>query len=81
MRKQSTPDVVLLDIGLPKINDIEACKIMRGDGLEKSLIIATTGYGHDLIGEASSKAGFDLHLIKPVDLDMLRGAILRWSQR
>jgi signal transduction histidine kinase/CheY-like chemotaxis protein len=75
------PHVVVLDIGLPKLNGIEACKQMRNEGLADSLMIAATGYGQDVDREASVQAGFNLHLIKPVDLDRLRTAIRDWSRR
>ncbi|MBX9680001.1 MAG: response regulator [Gemmataceae bacterium] len=75
------PDVVILDIGLPKLNGIEVCRQIRADGLSDALVIAATGYGQDVDREASTEAGFNLHLIKPVDLDRLRGAIREWGMR
>jgi CheY-like chemotaxis protein/two-component sensor histidine kinase len=66
------PNVVLLDIGLPKLNGYEACKAIRllpeGPG---SLIIAVTGWGQQADRIKSKEAGFSAHLTKPVDFDVL----------
>ncbi len=60
------PDVVLLDIGLPKINGYDVARVIR-EGLGSSaVLIAVTGWGQDGDRERSKEAGFDHHLIKPV---------------
>jgi PAS domain S-box-containing protein len=60
------PDVVLLDLGLPGIDGYEvALRIREKTG--KSVLIAMTGYGQAEDRERSKEAGFDYHLIKPVD--------------
>jgi PAS domain S-box-containing protein len=70
------PDAVVLDIGLPRMNGYEAARgIRRLPGLGGVLIIAATGYGQDIDREKSRDAGFDLHLVKPIDLDALLHAI------
>lgn len=66
------PAVVLLDIGLPHMNGYEACRAMRKSGLGDALIVAMTGYGHDEDRRKSREAGFDAHLVKPVELSTLR---------
>lgn len=66
------PAVVLLDIGLPNMNGYDACQAMRQNGLENALIVAMTGYGHDDDRRKSREAGFDAHLVKPVELSTLR---------
>ena len=62
------PDVILLDIGLPKLNGYEACRLIRkqlnGDAV---MLIAVTGWGQDDDRQRSLEAGFDHHLVKPVD--------------
>jgi signal transduction histidine kinase/CheY-like chemotaxis protein len=62
------PDVILLDIGMPNMNGYEACRRIRqqpgGDGV---VIIALTGWGQDEDRRRSSEAGFDEHLVKPLD--------------
>ena len=65
------PDVVLLDIGLPKLNGYEACRAMREGGLTGALIIATTGYGQEEDRRLSRQAGFDSHQLKPLRLSMI----------
>ena len=60
------PHVVLLDIGLPGSSGYEVARAVRGTpGLEKVLLIATTGYGGEADQQKSAEAGFDLHLVKP----------------
>jgi PAS domain S-box-containing protein len=66
------PDAVLLDIGLPKLNGYEVCKRLRerrwADGL---VIVALTGWGQEEDRQRSLDAGFDTHLVKPVDHSVL----------
>jgi CheY-like chemotaxis protein len=62
------PDVILLDIGLPKLNGYDACRAIRQQPRGKEImIIALTGWGQDEDRRKSQEAGFDAHLIKPVD--------------
>jgi len=62
------PDVVLLDIGLPKLNGFEVARRIRQAPWGQSMIlIAVTGWGQEEHRRASSDAGFDAHLVKPVD--------------
>ncbi len=62
------PDAILLDIGLPKMNGYEACRRIRQrlNG-SKVLILALTGWGQEEDRRKSEEAGFDGHLVKPVD--------------
>ncbi|HYE79524.1 MAG TPA: response regulator, partial [bacterium] len=62
------PDVVLLDIGLPKLNGYEVCRRLRErPGGAELLIIAISGWGQDEDRRKSQEAGFDAHFVKPVD--------------
>jgi CheY-like chemotaxis protein len=66
------PDVVLLDIGLPKMNGYEACRAIRERPWGKEMtIVAVTGWGQDDFRRRSKEAGFDGHLVKPVELSVL----------
>jgi CheY-like chemotaxis protein len=66
------PDVVLLDIGLPKIDGREVCRRIRSQPWgKKMIVIAVTGWGQDEDRRKSEDAGFDGHLVKPVDYDRL----------
>jgi len=71
------PDVALVDIGLPGLDGLEVARLLRQDPLhDELLLIALTGYGQREDREAARRAGFDTHLVKPVDFDALR-ALLR----
>ena len=62
------PDVVLLDVGLPKMSGIDACKRIRSHAWGKAIVIvALTGWGQDNDRRNTREAGFDAHLVKPVD--------------
>ena len=62
------PDVILLDIGLPKLNGFEACRRIREQPWGKGItLIAVTGWGQEEDRRRSQEAGFDYHLVKPVD--------------
>ena len=63
------PDVILLDIGLPVLNGYEAARRIREQQGQKRrpLLVALTGWGQDEDRRRSEEAGFDAHLVKPVD--------------
>ena len=64
------PHVALLDIGLPVMDGYELARRMRQiEGLGRVKLLALTGYGQDSDRERSLNAGFDEHMVKPVDLD------------
>jgi CheY-like chemotaxis protein len=65
-------DVVLLDLGMPTLNGVEACRaIRRLPGGNEAVIVALTGWGQPNYRQRSEAAGFDAHLVKPVDLPTL----------
>jgi CheY-like chemotaxis protein len=62
------PDIILLDIGLPKINGFEAARRIREQSNGKRpVLVALTGWGQDADRQRSRDAGFDAHMVKPVD--------------
>ena len=62
------PDAVLLDIGLPRLDGYEVCRRIREQSWGKDLLlVALTGWGQDEDRQKSRDAGFDGHLVKPVD--------------
>jgi two-component system CheB/CheR fusion protein len=70
------PDVMLLDIGLPKLDGFEVASRLRQDPrYDGMLLVAVTGYGTDGDRERARAAGFDHHLVKPVDPKELRELI------
>ena len=62
------PDLILLDLGMPKMNGYEACRAIRAQPCGKSVVlIALTGWGQQEDRRKSKEAGFDGHLVKPVE--------------
>jgi len=67
------PDVILLDIGLPGLNGYEVARQIRQQPKLKNIVlVALTGYGQESDRQASMKAGFDHHLIKPARMEQVR---------
>ena len=67
------PEVVVLDIGMPKLNGYEAARRIRAQqGGESIVLIALTGWGQEEDHRRSQAAGFNHHLTKPVELDALQ---------
>jgi CheY-like chemotaxis protein len=82
MAAEFDPQLVLLDIGMPKLNGYEVCRQLRSHaGGTARTIIAVTGWGqpHDL--EKSHDAGFDHHLVKPVDTQRLLQLIAQRAEQ
>jgi CheY-like chemotaxis protein len=70
------PDVVLLDIGLPGMNGFEVAQRMRSEPWSRdALLIALTGYGEAESRSRSAQAGFDFHMVKPADVNLLLARI------
>jgi CheY-like chemotaxis protein len=66
------PEVVLLDIGLPKVNGHDVCRHIRAQPWGRDImLVALTGWGQDNDRRRSHEAGFDGHLVKPVGPDAL----------
>ena len=66
------PDVALLDLGLPLMDGYELAKQLAGDGPRKRpLLVAVTGYGQASDHRRTAEAGFQAHVVKPVDLTQL----------
>lgn len=68
------PEVVLLDLGLPRMNGYDVARQLRehetGEA-PRMLLIAISGYGRDQDRQAAHDAGFDFHLTKPADPDVV----------
>jgi CheY-like chemotaxis protein len=67
------PNVALLDIGLSGLNGYEvATRIRQQAGIEGIVLVAITGYGQESDRQMATEAGFDQHLLKPVDFDRVQ---------
>ncbi len=66
------PQLVLLDIGLPGVDGYEVARQLRDEFGRGVRLVAMTGYGQEEDRRRSRDAGFDRHLVKPVDLAVLR---------
>jgi two-component system CheB/CheR fusion protein len=67
------PELVLLDIGMPGMDGYEVCRRIRREGsLEGIMLVALTGWGQDEDRRRSHEAGFDRHIVKPVEPSALQ---------
>lgn len=74
--EEFTPQVGLFDIGLPDMNGYDLARRVRQlPGGERMLLVAATGWGQDADKQLAFDAGFDHHLTKPIDFDVLRGLL------
>ncbi|MDQ6893033.1 MAG: ATP-binding protein [Acidobacteriota bacterium] len=70
------PEIVVLDIGMPGMDGHEVARRLRKDlGLKSAILVALSGYGQKSDRLLSREAGFDHHLVKPVDLTALEGLL------
>ncbi|MGZ8263383.1 MAG: response regulator, partial [Burkholderiales bacterium] len=73
---EQKPDVILLDIGMPGMNGYEVARRLRSQpDFADTLLVAITGYGHATDVQQTKSAGFDHHLVKPIDYDKLQSLL------
>jgi two-component system CheB/CheR fusion protein len=77
----ASPELVLLDIGLPGMDGYAVAERLRAAGHDRAALVAISGYGQDDDLRRSTEAGFDHHLVKPVDGALLRKLIAEVSGR
>lgn len=70
--EQHRPDIALIDIGLPGVDGFEVARRIRAQQKQPPLLVALTGYGFPSDREKALSAGFDVHLVKPLQLASLR---------
>jgi signal transduction histidine kinase len=65
---QRRPEIVVLDVGMPKLDGCEVARRIRAESWGRdAVLVALTGWGQDADRKRSRDAGFDMHLVKPVD--------------
>jgi PAS domain S-box-containing protein len=70
------PELTLLDIGLPEMDGYEVCRRMREKAFSRQMkVVALTGWGQEEDKRRSMDAGFDLHMVKPLNIDALEALI------
>lgn len=75
------PDVILLDIGLPELDGYEVARRLRADPATRNVkLVAITGYGSEDDVQLAREAGFDDHLLKPVELSSVDRLLAGWSR-
>jgi len=75
------PEVMLLDIGLPQLDGYEVAQRIRAMPGPQPVLVALTGWGRDSDLRRSEAAGFDAHLVKPIDPDTLTTLLADLSRR
>lgn len=76
------PDVILLDIGLPGMSGYDVCRELRNDPrLSDTIFIAQTGWGQARDRQLAQEAGFNHHLVKPVDFEQLSSLLVTIQPR
>ncbi len=79
--REHRPEVILLDIGMPGMSGYEVARRLRQQPeLHGTLLIALTGWGQEADRQRACEAGFDHHLVKPVDLAALEALLRRDTQ-
>jgi len=76
--ERNLPEVALLDIGMPKLDGYEVARRIRAQPWGRRItLVALTGWGQESDRRRSGEAGFDSHLVKPLDLDKLTALLER----
>ena len=65
--RELRPDIVILDIGMPRLDGYETCRRIRAEFGSDVVVVALTGWGQERDKQNAIKAGFDVHLTKPAD--------------
>jgi CheY-like chemotaxis protein len=78
--RRELPDVALVDIGLPVMDGYELARRLRQEAACQGIyLVALTGYGQAADVERAREAGFDEHIVKPLDHDRLKKLFRRWE--
>ena len=75
---ENQPSVVLLDLGLPGMDGYQVAEMIKSHPfLSETRLVALTGWGHDEARRRTKESGFEHHLVKPVDVDVLRDLLVK----
>jgi PAS domain S-box-containing protein len=81
MAEESRPDLVLLDIGMPRLNGYDAARRIREEPWGRRLpLVALTGWGLEEDRKLAKESGFDRHIVKPIGVDTLRALITELAE-
>jgi CheY-like chemotaxis protein len=76
------PEIVFLDLGMPRMNGYDAARRLRRQSCGKDMVlVALTGWGEEKDRQRIRQAGFDHHLVKPANLEQLRELLTGLKQR
>jgi len=79
--RANPPDVMLVDIGLPGLDGYEVARRVRRDpAIRHVVLVALTGYGREEDKQRAMAAGFDYHIVKPVNIDALEDLVGRMAK-
>jgi CheY-like chemotaxis protein len=82
MAQQFRPEVALIDLGMPDPDGLEVCRRLRAQPWAAGmLLIAQTGWGQEFDRRRTQAAGFDHHLVKPLDLELLDAQLQQFLNR
>ena len=77
LAKQESPDIILMDLSLPRMDGLEATKLIREfDGMHAVPIVAVTAHQETDFREGAKASGFDAYVTKPIDFDWLSELII-----
>jgi CheY-like chemotaxis protein len=80
--RQALPDALILDIGMPRLTGDQVARAVRGEPWgERVFLVAVTGWGEPEDKQRAGAAGFDHHLTKPIDLDVLERLLVDFAAR
>jgi CheY-like chemotaxis protein len=72
----ATPDLVLMDVGMPGLSGYDVARRVSGASWRSRLtLVAMTGWGRDEDRQRALESGFDMHVVKPLDLEHLRALL------
>lgn len=78
--KRFKPEVAFLDLGMPRMNGYDAARLIRQQPeCADIVLVALTGWGQEEDKRRSQEAGFDVHMVKPIDFDALQKLLSQYS--